>query len=133
MGANEPVLCFVSGDSAYFTPRPLSEQWGDDWDDAPYEHNAGMPSTDGVEIVCVKWESELLVEPKDGFTNSPYTVEQINRGDVPWLQPTQWSNDHGGPRIEIFAGATVSEFVALIRKADGRIWEESKLVKGEQA
>ena len=37
------ALCYVAGNFAYFTTKPLSEQWGDDWDDAPYEHNAGTP------------------------------------------------------------------------------------------
>lgn len=36
-------LCYVSGPFAYFTSKELSEQWGDDWNDAPYEHNAGEP------------------------------------------------------------------------------------------
>lgn len=39
----EPVLCYVRSPWAYFTTRPLFEQWGDDWNDAPYEHNAGEP------------------------------------------------------------------------------------------
>ena len=36
-------LCYVSGCFAYFTSKDLTEQWGDDWNDAPYEHNAGEP------------------------------------------------------------------------------------------
>ena len=39
----EPILCYVKGPWAYFTTQPLKKQWGDDWDDAPYEHNAGEP------------------------------------------------------------------------------------------
>ncbi|OGN14800.1 MAG: hypothetical protein A3J47_00270 [Candidatus Yanofskybacteria bacterium RIFCSPHIGHO2_02_FULL_43_22] len=39
----EPVLCFVEGNTAYFTTQELSKQWGDDWNDAPYEHNAERP------------------------------------------------------------------------------------------
>ena len=39
----EPVLCYVEGNWAYFTTKDLDKQWGDDWDDAPYEHNAGTP------------------------------------------------------------------------------------------
>lgn len=41
---NEPVLCYVDGGKAYFTTQKLEDQWGDDWDDAPYEHNAGIPT-----------------------------------------------------------------------------------------
>jgi hypothetical protein len=40
---SEPRLCYVSDGLAYFTTRPVTEQWGDDWNDAPYEHNAGLP------------------------------------------------------------------------------------------
>ena len=36
-------LCYIDGPWAYFTTRPVAEQWGDYWDDAPYEHNAGEP------------------------------------------------------------------------------------------
>lgn len=36
-------LCYIDGPWAYFTTQPVAEQWGDDWDDAPYEHNAGDP------------------------------------------------------------------------------------------
>lgn len=39
----ELALCYVKGDAAYFTTRRLGEQWGDDWSDAPYEHNSGEP------------------------------------------------------------------------------------------
>jgi hypothetical protein len=37
------VLCYVKESSAWFTTRPLGEQRGDDWEDAPYEHNASEP------------------------------------------------------------------------------------------
>lgn len=39
----EPKLCYVASNFAYFTTLPVEDQCGDDWDDAPYEHNAGTP------------------------------------------------------------------------------------------
>ena len=39
-------LCYVERNFAYFTSIPLELQWGDDWNDAPYEHNAGEPYGD---------------------------------------------------------------------------------------
>ena len=44
-------LCYVDSDEYFDAPMTLyfteledvTEQWGDDWDDAPYEHNAGTP------------------------------------------------------------------------------------------
>ena len=82
-----PVLCYIEGSWAYFTTRKLSEQWGDDWDDAPYEHNAGTPNDysdhdkkDGREpwqIVKVAWDGDFE-PPCEGHLNSPWSVEQIN-------------------------------------------------------
>lgn len=39
----EPILCYIDGPWAYFTTQNLHKQWGDDWDDRPYECNAGSP------------------------------------------------------------------------------------------
>ena len=47
MTENEPVLCYIDQmGRAYFTTQALSKQWGDDWNDAPYEHNAETPYDD---------------------------------------------------------------------------------------
>ena len=35
-------LCYCSNNIMYFT-SDMTAQWGDDWDDCPYEHNAGKP------------------------------------------------------------------------------------------
>lgn len=47
---SEPRLCYVEDGFAYFTTQRLADQWGDDWNDAPYEHNAGTP---------YEWREEL--------------------------------------------------------------------------
>jgi hypothetical protein len=31
------ILCYIDDDYAYFTEQSLDKQWGDDWNDAPYE------------------------------------------------------------------------------------------------
>lgn len=38
----EYKLCYVEDNFAYFT-NDFENQWGDDWNDRPYEHNAGEP------------------------------------------------------------------------------------------
>ena len=38
-----PVLCMVDYGQVYFTTQDLALQHGDDWGNAPYEHNAGDP------------------------------------------------------------------------------------------
>ena len=82
---------------AYFTPVPLDEQWGDDWDDAPYEHNAGIPY-DCIWVDKVQTEIEILQVPfaiksynfsfPEDFAyggNSPFAVADINHGAVAWI------------------------------------------------
>ena len=36
-------LCLVKLPWAWFTTCQLDRQWGDDWNDAPYDCNAGYP------------------------------------------------------------------------------------------
>lgn len=40
---SEFKLCYVKQPWLYFTTQDLEDQWGDDWNDAPYQHNAGKP------------------------------------------------------------------------------------------
>ena len=125
---NEPVLCYVEGSWAYFTTQPLGKQWGDDWNDAPYEHNASEPyewrkyngerGEGRWEIIKVAFEVDLS-EPCDGHVNSPYSVEQINRMATPWLR--SWE---GFPVIHIWAGTSLDEFKRIIKAADGRVFVE---------
>lgn len=56
--SSEYKLCYVHDNWAYFTTQKIENQWGDDWDDAPYEHNAEEPyewnkNTDGNSCVCL--------------------------------------------------------------------------------
>ncbi len=51
--ADDPVLCYVDEPWAYFTPAALTDQWGDDWNDTPYEHNAEEPYT-GLDVGGVR-------------------------------------------------------------------------------
>lgn len=110
---------------AFFTKLDLLEQWGDDWNDAPYEHNAEEPyeDTEG-DIIKVPFAfigseddegyfSTYPLEyklPKDyGGGNSPWSVEDINLGAVPWLFVKDMSNRHV-PAVVIMAGISPLEF-----------------------
>jgi hypothetical protein len=138
----EPVLCYVKNNKAYFTTQELSKQRGDDWDDAPYEHNAGPPytpamryytdgreekierdwNTDGSpkwEIIEVMFGSGLVTPEEWHHNSSPYSVDAINAKYVPWLCTPTWSSD---PKVAIHAGTTVSEFKKLIRQSGGKIY-----------
>lgn len=109
--ARNMKLCYVEDGSAYFTDKPLDEVWGDDWDDIPYEHNAGTPYGDTIEL---KFSNVNLFEPCYGHLNSPYSVKAINSGAVAWL-----SNRDD---ISIMAGDTVSEFIEKVLSAGDSVF-----------
>lgn len=119
-------LCYVREPWAYFTTAPLDKQWGDDWNDAPYEHNAGCPYDSYREgeqeipckIIQVAYDGELQA-PCYHHTNSPYSVERINQGAIPWLSTPSYEKE----AVFIHAGVTLEEFRALIAKAGGKVYE----------
>ena len=113
-------LCYVEGCTAFFTTQPVTEQWGDDWNDAPYEHNAGTPyewqeyrQQPQYKLKQIEFDGPFI-QPCDGHTNSPWCVQDINRGIVAWL----WSEDK---RVVIPAGTTFEDFVQLVGIAGGRV------------
>ena len=74
----------------YYTDKDASKVRGDDWDDIPYEHNAEAPCVEDVGvvetvIVLTDFPSEIKT-PDDGYLNSPYSVIDVNKGDIPWLK-----------------------------------------------
>ena len=83
---------------AFFTEMPLVDQWGDDWDDAPYEHNAEEPydhyyqGDERKEHMIVKvpfyvrHDGFYVKLPRDyAYDNSPFCVRDINAGAVAWI------------------------------------------------
>lgn len=124
----EEYLCYVDPPFAYFTTQPLDQQWGDDWDDAPYEHNAGdpypyLPDHDKDEepwqIKKVAYTADLQTpaEYSGGF-NSRFSVEQINKGRMPWLVTPSWLDT----QVFIPAGIDLEEFYHLVNKAGGTVY-----------
>ena len=109
------VLCYVKAPWAYFTTKPLSEQWGDDWDDAPYECNAGEPYDNCFKLA---YDGEFD-EPCTHHFNSPHSVKRINAGAAPWLVTSKYSS---GPIVCINAGSTVEDFISKIRLGGGTVF-----------
>lgn len=122
-------LCYVDEPWAWFTSRPVEDQWGDDWNDAPYEHNAGNPyqwmpymADRGVEpytLVRLAFSGDYET-PSTWATNSRYSVQRINQGVIAWLAPSGYRSDTRHPGV--FAGATVEEFIDFIRSTDGEVY-----------
>ena len=87
------VLCYVDSPWAYFTTRPLEKQWGDDWNDAPYEHNAGTPYTPSKSFGTVRRNMNgrrIVRVTKPGATP-----------DEDWVEGSEYDED-GKPEWEIF-------------------------------
>ena len=134
----ELKLCYIDGAWAYFTTQALADQWGDDWNDAPYECNAGDPYEWGKydeeegrapwTIAKIAWDSPTLETPA-GRANgiSRYSVDHINAGLAPWLA-VYFGN---GPVIKIMAGCDVREFTEKVIASGGMVyWPFDKI--GEQ-
>lgn len=104
---------YVPGETtlfAYFTPKNLDEQWGDDWDDIPYDCNAERPYDGDEEIIIVPFYIEegcLPVNWASGV-NCPYSVRDINRGAVAWIYNRERN-------ICIHAGINPYEFIKKLR------------------
>ena len=122
---NEFKLCYVEGSFAFFTTQDLDKQWGDDWNDAPYEHNAERPyewaeymekhGIEPYEIKRVAFDAEFD-QPCSHTINSPYSVQQINAGAIPWLRSTI-------SKVSIPAGTTLPDFINLVNQAGGTVYQ----------
>lgn len=121
-------LCYVDPDEpkAYFT-SDWEHQWGDDWNDRPYEHNAGTPYDEWYDTEHQPHKiqlKEVFFElpwgwdmPCSNTINSPFSVEDINNHRVPWI-----TKDGG----YIFAGVSYTNFVKQIEEWGGTIYTPKK-------
>ena len=127
----------------YFTNN-LKEQWGDDWDDAPYEYNGEVPYDHDTEIlqvpICLDYfklmkgyanDEEYEVATKDypnfsnvdvkfprdwGGSNSPFCVMDINAGAVAWIFATLSEGRYVTESIAIHAGENPQKVMRKIKK-----------------
>jgi hypothetical protein len=143
------ALCYVYESTrgrrlAYFTTQELEKQWGDDWNDAPYDCNAGSPYTWDARRYTKQLDGNYAWEPNEvpswkifvvEFTgpfetpagvafNTPYSVEMVNDGKIPWL----WT-ETVEPEIPVVipAGTTFSVFRKLVRRARGMVSEPEEV------
>lgn len=129
---DEMRLCYVDGHFAWFTSCPLDLQWGDDWDDAPYEHNAGYPYDSHYEgsgtdrksvahvLYKVAWEGPWET-PCANQINSRWSVQAINRGAIAWLIPETWRLSDDDVRA-VPAGTTFVDFLVLVKRGGGEVY-----------
>lgn len=71
----------------YLGDKDLKDWWGDDWNDQPYEHNAGAVYREFVkEIIDVgfTWETNII-EISDLRQNTPFTKDDFKTRGIPIL------------------------------------------------
>ena len=107
-------LCYIDGPWAYFTAET---QKGDDWNDVPYEHNAGEPYGDFIRLGFHDGTGSGYLRPCEFHCNSPWSVDDINAGAAPWLRTVS-----GGILVTLKAGATIPEFVRWIETTGGIVY-----------
>lgn len=122
-------LCYVKNNFAYFSSIPLELQWGDDWNDAPYEHNAGPPYDDHrptpeapyVPHPILKVAFDGNIEPPYSvYGESSYSVEDINiRKATPWLQTYPFEDEE---ILKIWAGDSLDTFIKVVTQAGGNVY-----------
>lgn len=123
-------LCYVEGNKAWFT-NDFEHQWGDDWNDRPYEHNAGWPYDfwhelieDNVELSKRKFKEHkikhkiLHFEVESWNDQRPcevgeYSVEDINKQAIAWIHTDKFN---------ILAGTKYEDFIDTIEKNGGKIY-----------
>lgn len=128
----EYKLCYVDGQKAWFTDN-FEKQWGDDWNDNPYECNAGEPYDHWYEKIphnppIYKKEYKehkielktLYFETHDWAEQKPcdmgrFSVEDINKGTVAWVHTDKFN---------ILAGTEMEEFIKIIKENGGKIYME---------
>ena len=126
-------LCYVDEHEAWFTECSLKQQWGDDWNDAPYEHNAGDPYNDHYEgegmdkkrvehrLLKVFWVADEYKAPCEGTINSQWSVEAINSGAVAWLS-ARYPKHLEANLKPIHAGTSLTDFITAIELAGGEVY-----------
>lgn len=117
----EYKLCYVEGQKAYFTSN-FEKQWGDDWNDRPYEDNAEEPYEhyfQNKKEIPIYIET-LYFETNDWNERKPcdvgrFSVEEINKGAVAWIITDKFC---------IRAGTTMKDFIDIVTKNGGTIWKK---------
>jgi len=128
----EVRLVYVEDCWAWFAEN-TADAWGDDWNDAPHDCNAGTPYDDrggykikvafdgDLEVAGTQWGSYPAFHPpapKHGLS-----VEEINDGAAPWLyQPSYGLKQFPEPLMVIPAGVTLVEFEQLVAQAGGKVY-----------
>lgn len=98
-------LCYINGNVMYFSPD-IEHEWGDDWDDAPADCNAGEPYERNGPCRL------LAYEPWDfrkEFTWNQYSVKEIIKYEM--VMATSYDE-----KAELRAGMSMERVERILRQ-----------------
>lgn len=124
------TLCYVHSindwtHELWFSDKKPTDLWGDDWNDAPYEHNAAPPyeytrkNKSKVDFKRYILIGNDIVSPSYEHLNSPWSVEQINKQETYWLTTG---------KSDFYAGCTINEITTALEN-QGENFELYKLIQ----
>lgn len=92
----------------FFCDKDAKTMTGDDWNDAPYEHNASSPDvyqkTDDIFDVIVELDPSIYLPRASQGNPDGYSVEDINKKKAPWIKIVPWAD--GADVLEFWANDT---------------------------
>jgi len=112
---------FKRGESefyAYFTPKPLIEQSGKDWNRASYIEFAELPDDKNTDIICISFavhSYSYLLPFNWGYENTPFSVDDINGGAIAWIYDR---NTDTKKSVAIYAGINPIEFFDKLKNIE---------------
>lgn len=125
------ILCMEYEGKLFFTRKNLEEQWGDDWNDSPYDCNAGTPYYDNdTDLIAVYAEPGPKCSdfqyPRYSFHTGPFlSVKDINSGAAPWISYKKFEKDKT-ISVNIPAGICLEDFEKIIFRDGGTIYYPRK-------
>jgi hypothetical protein len=145
MRIHRPVLCYVSGDTAYFTTSLLKNNGGMtgmifhmntmqefhiplvgivrggkecECEVCKRDWTGNKPNWKII-ILKFDWDAQRPCEIANSI-NSPFSVKDINEKKVPWLKPSHWVEKGKN----IYAGTPLEVFCEIILNSGGRVYRE---------
>lgn len=113
----------------FYLGRPdCVDYWGDDWNDSPYEHNAGcVYSSYVVGCVDIAFKYDVIVvEPCDGCVNSSWSKEDMQAQRVPMLCILHDTSDNG------YSSWRYEYFDSVLANSDAiRVYMDSLVTESE--
>jgi len=116
----------------YIGDDDLKEWWGDDWNDYPFECNAGTVYDEFIKRtldVCFPFDT-LVIEPtSSGYRSIEYSKDEMVKRKVPCLMIDPDAENHeyvflsefiGNDNvIKIYFGDSISKITKIIEKMNG--------------